>query len=150
MRFYPSNIASFPYEPSTEDFSVSAINDTIGQGVVSLKDFDQGDILFAFRGDIIPHITQYTLQIDAFRHIDDPYFCGKLQHSCGPNAMLDMQNLMCIALRPIQAGESITIDYDATEERLFRPFQCSCGSPNCRGWVYGFKVEVEERDLASA
>jgi hypothetical protein len=35
------------------------------------------------------------------------------------------------------AGELLTMDYDETEDILFRAFQCCCGSTRCRGTVGG-------------
>ena len=54
-------------------------------------------------------------------------------HSCDPNARLDIRNgrVEFYALRDIAAGEEITVDYGEThhEGRL----RCRCGAPNCTG-----------------
>ncbi|MBF0484001.1 MAG: SET domain-containing protein-lysine N-methyltransferase, partial [Candidatus Omnitrophica bacterium] len=51
------------------------------------------------------------------------------------NTYCNMETRQFIAVKPINAGELITMDYLQTEDVLFRPFNCSCGAPNCRGYV---------------
>jgi hypothetical protein len=61
-----------------------------------------------------------------------------LNHSCDPNSYVQSKGhwRYLIALRAIQSGEEITIDYsingcgDDT-------WQCHCGSPRCRHTVFG-------------
>ncbi len=54
-------------------------------------------------------------------------------HSCDPNARLDIRNgrVEFYALRDIARGEEITVNYGEThhEGRL----RCRCGAPNCAG-----------------
>lgn len=55
---------------------------------------------------------------------------GLFNHSCNPNTgLLDSINI--IAIRDIEAGEELTIEY-ATWSTDLKPFKCNCGSPNCR------------------
>ena len=66
-----------------------------------------------------------------FTHSADPM--RYTNHSCQPNARLDIRQgrVEFYALRPIAAGEEITVDYGPThhEGRL----ACRCGAPNCVG-----------------
>jgi hypothetical protein len=62
---------------------------------------------------------------------------GMLLHSCSPNAMVNMTSLEVVALHGIKAGDAITMDYETTEDVLYRAFNCECGSPNCRGRITG-------------
>lgn len=66
-----------------------------------------------------------------FTHSADPM--RYTNHSCQPNARLDIRQgrVEFYALRPIAAGEEITVDYGPThhEGRL----ACRCGAPNCHG-----------------
>jgi hypothetical protein len=71
-------------------------------------------------------------------HVFDPRFCGLLQHACDPNVFLDMGELWLWALKDIQKGDWLTIDYAATEDKLLRQFACQCGSYKCRGWITGY------------
>ena len=54
-----------------------------------------------------------------------------LNHSCNPNGALVTKRLL-IALRPIAAGEEITMDYSLTDSDPFWEIKCSCGAPSCR------------------
>ncbi len=66
---------------------------------------------------------------------DDPSEWVPQNHSCAPNTGFDGLNM--IALRPIAAGEELTLDYaEFTDERA-QPFACGCGSSQCRGSVTG-------------
>jgi D-alanine-D-alanine ligase-like ATP-grasp enzyme len=54
-------------------------------------------------------------------------------HSCDPNTRYD--GLDVIACRDIAAGEELTIDYATFCGPDAEPFDCRCGSPNCRGSI---------------
>ncbi len=133
MRFYPNDLAPFANEPTKDRFAIRKIGDQVGEGVVSLVAFNPGDLLFNFTGYITEYITQYTLKIRDGVHLHDPYFMGKVLHSCEPNATCNMQTLSFHALRKIEPGELITMDYAETEDELFLSFPCACGSAACRG-----------------
>ena len=62
-----------------------------------------------------------------------------LNHSCDPNCELfqwdeprDPPQLWLQAVRPIDAGEELTIDYAWHADAAIL---CFCGSPVCRGWI---------------
>lgn len=130
-RFYPDSLPPYPLEPSTEDFAILDLG-AVGQGVVTLKPFHQGEVLFVFSGFLTTEISQFTLQVSKGVHIHDPFFMGKVLHSCDPNTYCDMERRMFTALRPIASGECITMDYMQTETELFKSFVCNCGADHCR------------------
>jgi D-alanine-D-alanine ligase len=66
---------------------------------------------------------------------DDPDLWKPINHSCDPNAWLTGLNLT--ARRPIAAGEEITLDYATFCNESTAPFECTCGSPHCRGTITG-------------
>jgi len=136
-RFYPNVLPPFPHEPSPDLFEIRRISDQIGQGVVSLSYFVKGDLVCGFTGYLVNSITQYSLTLGPNLHIHDPYFMGKVLHSCDPNLFCDMKRRIFIALKDIAPGDVITMDYAQTEEKLFKPFECSCGAPNCRKIIIG-------------
>ena len=59
----------------------------------------------------VGYLTQHSLQKSPRRHILDPHFAGLLAHACEPNVVLDMDRQNLHALRPIQLGDVLTIDY---------------------------------------
>lgn len=58
-----------------------------------------------------------------------------INHSCTPNAFMQIlyDHILFIALRDIEAGEEITIDYETTLHPNDK--KCICGAPNCRGTI---------------
>lgn len=140
MRFYPNEVPSFPFEPTTDRFEVQTVPGEQGEGIVSLASFEPGETVAAFTGFVVPKISIFTLQLGPGRHIHDPYFMGKILHHCAPNMTVDLENLSFTACTPIRPGDVISIDYEVTEERLFAPFVCSCGAPNCRRIIKGKNV----------
>jgi SET domain-containing protein len=58
-----------------------------------------------------------------------------LNHSCEPNVGIQGQ-IVFVAMRPIGAGEELTLDY-ATIERPAESMACQCGAAGCRGVISG-------------
>jgi D-alanine-D-alanine ligase len=56
-------------------------------------------------------------------------------HSCAPNTTFVGLNV--VALRNIAADEELTIDYATFYDTHMPPFDCQCGSPQCRGQIVG-------------
>ena len=58
-----------------------------------------------------------------------------INHSCEPNAYMKIlyDHILFIALRDIEPGEEITIDYEATLHSNKK--RCICGAPSCRGTI---------------
>lgn len=140
-RFYPGHIAKHQDEPVKDKFEIIR-HPVYGEGVVSKVFFASGQLVFRFGGILRHDQTLYTLQIEPGLYIEDLYFMGKLLHSCDPNTYMDMKTQECWCRRPIQPGDFITIDYEATEDELFRRFQCQCGSTHCRGQIAGRKTSL--------
>lgn len=108
-----------------------------GLGVVTERAAVAGAVLDRFAGTIDGELRQHTLQVAPGRHISGTRFIGFLSHSCAPNCRLDMDRFELVALADIPAGAWLTIDYAATEDRLYRQFACRCGAPRCRHWITG-------------
>ncbi len=64
---------------------------------------------------------------------DDPEDWKPINHSCDPNAWLD--GLDVVARRDIGKGEEIRMDYATYGGNILSPFECTCGSPECRGRI---------------
>jgi hypothetical protein len=142
-RFYPDNIPRHENEPTREKFEICADTD-YGEGVIAKVAFRPGEILFHFQGRLLNYQSLFTLQKRPGLYIEDPYCMGKILHSCDPNAYVDMDTQIFKARRPIKPGEYITMDYETTEDQLFRSFDCKCGADNCRGYICGRLCHVGE------
>ena len=143
QRFYPEQLPRFPYEPTRDRFSISSLGNDVGEGVRSLVSFRPGDVVFGFTGFFSNEVTLFSLQLSEGLHLHDPYFYGKLLHSCEPNMRADTVKRQFIAIKPIAKNDLITMDYARTEEYLFRTFPCGCGAKSCRGIVAGSKQQQE-------
>jgi len=137
MRFYPDTVPRFELEPLADKFAIQFFDDRQGEGVISLKEVLPNEELFVFTGFLISDITQYSLQIKHGLHIHDPYFMGKILHSCDPNSICDMDKRLFIAIKKIAPMEAVTMDYASTEHKLYKNFHCNCHSSNCRGFIKG-------------
>jgi len=58
-----------------------------------------------------------------------------INHSCAPNAFMQIlyDHILFIALRDIEPGEEITIDYESTLHSDDK--RCICGAATCRGTI---------------
>ena len=108
-----------------------------GMGVRTLVARDVGEISDRFTGQVGQEIKQHSLQVTGLLHICDTTYIGFLSHSCDPNSRLDMSRFELVTLRAVPAGELLTIDYAATEDRLYRQFECHCGAVACRRGIVG-------------
>ncbi|QDU87504.1 hypothetical protein Pla175_08660 [Pirellulimonas nuda] len=137
MRIYPNHLAQVANEPRGEDFRVVNVDGERGQGVLVLREYRSGDVLFRMNGTLSRKMTLHSLQMAPGLHLDDPYFAGKVLHCCEPNSWLDVNTRLFHAVRDIAPGDLLTMDYDETEDVLFRSFECRCGAEGCRGLVAG-------------
>ena len=70
--------------------------------------------------------------IDASKSEDPMRFTN---HACSPNARLTIRDgrVEFYALRPIEPGEEITVNYGGTHHE--GTLACRCGAANCVGWL---------------
>ncbi|MEP7266267.1 MAG: SET domain-containing protein-lysine N-methyltransferase [Saprospiraceae bacterium] len=66
---------------------------------------------------------------------DDPTVWAPQNHSCDPNTTYNGLNVK--ATREIAFDEELTLDYATFLDETMEPFECQCGSKNCRKWVTG-------------
>lgn len=135
--------------PSCE-VRISSINQN---GVYAALPISKGERLAIFGGDILtiddtlklPELFRYyPLQIEErfmlyMKNPESPEDTDYFNHSCSPNAGLRGQ-IFLTAMRDITVGEEITFDYcmslsEFTGSSFVIEFDCSCGSPECRGRI---------------
>lgn len=96
-------------------------------------------IILNLKGKIMSTPNVYSIQLGAKKHLNkgnsiDDY----LNHSCEPNCAMDIHKMALVSIQNINAGDELTINYCATEEKLANPFICLCGSLHCYGVIKGF------------
>jgi len=119
-----------------------------GCGIFARERIEKGELILLWGGQVVrrdeidpnmPNLTQRVLQIDdglfLLTPADlEPADC--LNHSCNPNAGFTGQ-IGLIAMREIEPGEEVCIDYAMCDSDPYDEFDCYCGAEECRGRVTG-------------
>ena len=116
-------------------------------GVFAREPVKKGELISLWGGKIISasevdrnmaNFTQQVLQIEDNFYLLTPSMepADCFNHSCDPNVGLSGQ-IGLIAMRDIEAGEEICLDYAMCDGSDYDEFTCSCGEPTCRGRVTG-------------
>lgn len=121
----------------------------VGRGVFAKRSFPATSVIGEIVGDVIDddqYGSEYCICLDDGRVMEPFEPFRLLNHRCEPNCEFDWfdmvsecgdyveRRVFVIALRDIQAGEELTIDYNWCETDAIR---CCCDAANCRGWVVG-------------
>jgi GNAT superfamily N-acetyltransferase len=123
------------------------VNDLKGFGIFSVKNISKGEVILTGKSIYKTKIRDHkTLQIDMEMHsrLDTPF--ENTNHSCNPNAgVLDNEydGYDLVALREIQKGEEISMDYCMTEWESVLG-KCECNSEKCRKEIKGAKYLSKE------
>jgi hypothetical protein len=123
-----------------------------GLGVFARRAIVEDEIIGEVTGAIIHKVgygSEYCIDLDPGRVLEPDSPFRYVNHSCDPNCEIfswdqtegdiTPDHVFLVALRVIQPGEELSIDY-AWEAAAAIP--CGCGSANCRGWI------VDEAELA--
>jgi len=134
----------------------------IGKGVFALRRFRAGQVIGVVQGIVSndpAYGSRYCMDLGNHRTLEPIAPFRYVNHSCQPSAEIvglaygdrpaDHANqLLLEALRDIEPGQEITIDY---AWRADAAIPCLCGSAKCRGWVVDQEeiVLVGSREIAS-
>ena len=125
-----------------------------GRAVFANKMFKKGDKLLEFKGELLtkeqlttPHIVNHSLQINKNLYrgpsgeMDD-----FLNHSCKPNSGVKMRKkqAVLVAIKNIQRGEEVTLDYSTIMDEDDWELDCRCKSKKCRKKIRDFKYLPKE------
>lgn len=87
------------------------------------KTVQPNNLVYNLSGPILDRPTRTSIQISPAKHIEDEW--GQyVNHSCNPSVRVDGNKL--IAVKRINPGDSITFDYNETEDLMSNPFICHC------------------------
>jgi cyanophycin synthetase len=116
----------------------------VGRGVVATRGIAAGETILKTWGEQVAQRTRYTIQVDRQTHIVPEGPAVLMNHSCDPTCGVvirsGLKEIEIRALRPIAAGEEITVDYETFEEEVSHlGGPCRCGSGRCRGRVAGYR-----------
>lgn len=120
-----------------------------GLGVFTLRSITKDEMFYKVPMDNILHwAKRRCAYIGNNRWVSDIFVLNSVNHSCEPNAILDIsgETPMLVAIRDIEEGEEITVDYNETEKGgILIP--CSCGSEKCRGKFMTILAPGQEPDV---
>jgi len=145
-------------------------SDRVGRYIEAGRDIAAGELVMLLPPNLLQwdeEVEDYNRVIQLGRAADgsrlfsssirttdlDNFLC----HSCEPNTMVAIGADLTaglVATKPIRAGDSVSFDYDSTEDDLRDEkggFACHCGALKCRGEVLGrehAKVPVEALPIA--
>lgn len=116
---------------------IDIIQTTKGRSTVTQEFIPKGKVVLDVKGEKTTERNRYSIQIGENEHINPELDGGKyMNHSCDPNCEMN-EDLQMVALNDINAGDELTFDYTTTESEIIAPFDCKCGSAQCRGRIGG-------------
>lgn len=129
----------------------------VGKGVFAKRKLGGDVVIGEIFGEVLddhPEDSSYCMELQSGRLLEPEPPLRFLNHSCEPNCELfywvDEESntpaedrLWLQTIRPIAAGEEITIDYCWPADAAIR---CRCETVSCRGWV----VDPDELDQIAA
>jgi D-alanine-D-alanine ligase len=140
-------------------------NAIVGYGIYATQDIGINELIF--KGEEMPqrivtknYVAQnweekekenfrryaYPISKEVFLLWDhDPSGWAPQNHSCNSNTAY--QGLNVIATKNINKGEELTLDYASFLDENMEPFDCQCGTANCRGLISGIpNNSITERE----
>lgn len=117
----------------------------IGWGLFVDRPIKQGERLLTFTGPEISlaetlergHFSFYAVQVGLGRYLDVEGCGGFVNHACEPScAMRGVADL--VALRDLEPGTEVTMDYSMSMLADAETMVCGCGSPKCRKVIASF------------
>ena len=116
----------------------------LGRGLFARRRFRPQQVIGVVRGQVIDdpgYSSDYCIELNEGRGLEPAAPFRYLNHSCEPNCELffwepeepaPLDRLWLQALRPIEPGEELTIDYAWPADAAI---PCGCGAADCRGWI---------------
>ncbi len=126
-----------------------------GYATIATRDIDAGEPIMVFEG--APHAVVSKSHVEATWPAEevewflryawpvtdelwmtwsrDPDEWMPVNHGCDPSSWFEGLNV--VARRKISEGEEITLDYSTFYNEHMPPFECACGSIQCRGTIHG-------------
>ncbi|MDO8443609.1 MAG: SET domain-containing protein-lysine N-methyltransferase, partial [Candidatus Azambacteria bacterium] len=118
-----------------------------GLGVFAIENIKKGEIVADSSDGTIyeagkcsklsKEVEDHAMQFEEGKWIDAKENGRYINHSCEPNCGIK-DKFKIVAMRDINKGEEINIDYEMTEDSDWK-MECNCGSSICRGIIGAHK-----------
>lgn len=118
-----------------------------GRGVFVARTFEPGDSVAQLSGRLIRGSQAQSdpnyigIGPDAWIDPDLPF--STINHSCEPSAAFGRRRFI-YALRRLEPGSEVTIDYSTTEVDIDWEMRCACGARNCRGTLRAMQYSFQD------
>ncbi len=105
--------------------------------LIASEDIRAGEVVVRFSAQEIQGArTWRTMQLDNNKHVRNE-FLKYVDHSCEPNALLEIHSRSLVAIRDIPREHPVTCFYPGSEVDLAHTFVCRCQSPHCLRHIKG-------------
>lgn len=126
---------------------VSIRRTAVGKGIFACRRIRRDEIVGEIEGDIVEDVgygSNYCFKLGERHRLEPEPPFRYVNHCCDPNCEFDWievaedsgssakRRAFIIALKDIQRGEQLTIDYNWSASAAI---PCRCNSPKCRGWI---------------
>jgi hypothetical protein len=114
-----------------------------GYGIFAIRGYPKNAVLATATGlkikDTDKRLSHRAVQVSQRSFIEPKKFSSIwfLNHSCNPNAYVDMDKL--ISRRKIRKGEELTADYSLFTDFPSWNMGCGCRAKNCRKLIVPFR-----------
>ncbi|MFO0865787.1 MAG: SET domain-containing protein-lysine N-methyltransferase [Gemmataceae bacterium] len=139
-----ANPKSAPAAEHAAGAQVEIRENRLGKAAYAGRAFRAGELIAAGWGPTTTVRSMHTIQIDHDLHLVPPSPIRFFNHACEPNCGIlirsGVEGLEIHALRDIDEGEEMTLDYETFEvefQSLTGP--CLCSTDGCRGSLKGYK-----------
>ena len=94
--------------------------------------------------ELSPYVEDWVrMLVDKMDYQNAPCNVDFINHSCAPNLVWEDSRTL-VAWRDVREGEELTYDYGTEDWSISPPFECKCGSRECRGVLQGMEWRKEE------
>jgi hypothetical protein len=110
-----------------------------GKGLIATALIKKDEVIAVFDGniyeaekatDLPKDVVNHVIQINKHKWKDSRGFARLINQSCEPNVGYRGVDTL-VAMRDIEAGEKLTLDYEMSERSDWR-MECLCGTSRCR------------------
>jgi hypothetical protein len=121
--------------------SVESGTKAFSSRAVSLVSLPRGSLLVPLVGLTESMKSYSSLQISRTEHVQLNSSLLYCNHSCEPTVEFDTGEMVLRVARDkdLRKGDPLTFWYPSTEWEMAQPFECSCASKSCKGWISGAK-----------
>ncbi|MBT4153071.1 MAG: SET domain-containing protein [Candidatus Magasanikbacteria bacterium] len=147
-----SKECSFSFFDIEKNIETKEVSANIGKGIFAKRNIKKGESIYVLAGATVSVPSIYTIPIywdgeDVWLFVDPLPPFSNMNHSCEPNTGIKGRTVV-VAMRDIQKGEHLTIDYAMIIVRYDsslllqteKDLRCACGASSCKGKLGSYQA----------